>query len=94
MRIDEVKTLPHQRLLVVKNHAVQVDKRLRVDEHANIAVLEDAVAIPRLSIEADVITQAGTAAALHTQAQSALHAMLGELFADFVDSFRSYSDHF
>ena len=35
MRIDEVEPLPHQRLLVVEDHAVQVDEALRIDEDAD-----------------------------------------------------------
>src|SRR5260370_26223652 len=32
VRIDEVEPLPHERLLVVEDHAVQVDEALGVDE--------------------------------------------------------------
>ena len=51
---------------------MQVDERLRIDEHAHIAELEDAVALARLRVEADVVAQARASAALHAQAQSAL----------------------
>ena len=51
---------------------MQIDERLRIDEHAHIVKLEDAVAFARLRVEADVVAQPGTAAALHAQAQAAL----------------------
>src|SRR5271157_1972319 len=78
--IHEDESLLHQCFLVVQDHAVQVDERLGIDENAYIAVLEDAVAFAGLGVEADVIAQTRTAAALHAQAQSALlgrNAFLG-----------------
>src|SRR5580693_5803627 len=65
---------------------MQVDKRLRIDEHAYVTELEDAIAFARLRIEADVVAQAGTAATLHAQAQPALlgrDAFLGHRAAHF-----------
>ncbi len=80
MGIHKNEPLLHQRFLVVEDHAVQVDKRLGIDEHANIAKLKDPVAVAWLRIEPDVIAQSGTPPALHAQAQSTLfgrNAFLG-----------------
>src|ERR1700722_10192893 len=51
---------------------MQVDERFWIDEHAHVAELKDADAFPRLRVETNVIAQAGTAAALHPEAQPAL----------------------
>jgi hypothetical protein len=45
VRIDEVKPLPHQALLVVQRHAVQIEERLGIDEDAHPVELVDAVAL-------------------------------------------------
>src|SRR5258705_13051188 len=70
VRIDEVKSLPHQRLFKIQHHAMQVDKALRIDEDANrravrrIASGHDSltkrihpVPLARLRIEPDVVAQ-------------------------------------
>src|SRR5208283_4253476 len=62
----------HQGLLVIQNHAVQVNERLRIDEDANVFELKNAIAFARLRVEADVVAQPRTATTLHTQAQPAL----------------------
>src|SRR5579863_1188277 len=88
LRVYEYESLLHQRFLVIQDHAVQVDERFRIDKDADIAELKNAVAFARLRIEADVIAQAGTSAALHTKAQAALlgrNAFLGHRDADFRD---------
>jgi len=51
---------------------MQVDERFGIDEHAHVTELEDAVAFPRLRVEANVVAQPGTSAALHAEAQPAL----------------------
>jgi len=68
--IHKNESLLHQRFLVIENHAVQIDKRLRIDEHPHIAKLEDAIAFAWLRVETNVIAQTGTAAALYAKAQS------------------------
>src|SRR5581483_6502154 len=88
LRIHKDKSLLHQRLLIVERHAVQVDERLRVDEYADVGELKNPVAFPWLRIEPDVVTQPGTPAALHAQAQPALlgrDAFLHHRAADLSD---------
>ena len=72
MWIDEVKALPHQRLFVVENHAMEVDKRLGIHKDAHIFKVVNAVAFSRLRVESNVIRQTGTAAALNAEAESPL----------------------
>ena len=72
MGIDEVESLPHQRLFVVENHAVEVDKRLGIDKDADIFKVVNTIAFSRLRVEANVIGETGTAAALNAQAESPL----------------------
>jgi hypothetical protein len=72
MRIDEVEALPHQRLFVVENHAVQVDKRLGVDEDANIFKVVHTIPFTRLRVETNVIGETRTAAALDAQTEAPL----------------------
>jgi len=72
MWIDEVKALPHQRLFVVENHAVEVDKRLGIHKDADIFKVVDAVPFSRLRIEPNVIRQTRTAAALNAEAEPPL----------------------
>ena len=59
--------------------------------------LEDAVALARLRVEADVVAQPRTSAALHTQAQSALlgrDAFLGHRAANLGDGLFGHHDAF
>lgn len=72
MRIDEVKTLPHQRLLVVENHAVQVDERFGVDEDANIFEVVYTIPFARLRVETNVVGETRAAAALDAQTEPPL----------------------
>src|ERR1700736_4535281 len=72
MRIDEVKALPHQRLFVVENHAVEVDKRLGIHKDADVFKIVNTVPLSRLRVEPNVIGQTGTAAALNAQAEPVL----------------------
>src|ERR1700685_3931269 len=72
MRIDEVKTLSHQRLLVVENHAVQVDKRFGVDEDAHIFKVVHTIPFARLRVETNVIGEARAATALDAQTEPPL----------------------
>ena len=72
MRIDEVEALAHQRLFVVEDHAVKVDKRLGVDKDAHIFEVVHTIAFARLGIETDVVRKPGAAAALDTEAKSPL----------------------
>ena len=93
--VDEA--LLHQRFLIVQGHAVQIDERLRVHEHAHVAELEDAVTIAGLRIEADVVAQARTSSALYAQAQAALlrrHAFLGHGDAHLGQGFLGHEDAF
>ncbi len=64
MWVNEVEALPHQRLFVVENHAVEVDKRLGVDEDANVFKVVNTVPFARLRIEPYVVGQTGTTATL------------------------------
>ena len=69
---------------------MQVDERFRIDEHAHVAELKNAVALPRLRVEPNVIAQPGTSAALHAEAQSALlrrDALLHDCSSDLGQSF-------
>jgi hypothetical protein len=73
--VDEVEALAHQRLLVVEDHAVEVDEALGVDEDADgrgvgeggvkVSLGEgvDAVALAGLGVELDVVAEAGATAA-------------------------------
>jgi hypothetical protein len=72
MRIDEVEALPHQRLFVVENHAVEVDKRLGVDEDANIFKVVHTIPFTRLRVETNVIGETRAAAALDAQTEAPL----------------------
>ena len=72
MRIDEVKALPHQRLFVVENHAVEVDKRLGIHKDTDIFKVVDAVPFSRLRVEPNVIGQTGTATALNAESEPPL----------------------
>ena len=56
--IHKDEALLHQRFLIVQDHTVQVDERLRVHKDTHVAELENAVAFAWLSVEADVVTQA------------------------------------
>src|SRR5215470_1150887 len=95
VRVYEYETLLHQRLLVVQDHAVQVDEGFRVDKHTHVVKVKDAIALPRLRIEADVVAQARTTAALHTQAQTAFgrrNAFLRHRAANFGDRLLRHLD--
>jgi hypothetical protein len=72
VRIDEVESLPHQRLFVVQRHAVQIEKRLGIDEDPHAVELVDAVALAGPRVELDGVGKPRAAAAHHAQAQSAL----------------------
>src|SRR5580704_3898013 len=58
LRIHEDEALLHERLLIIEDHAVQVDERLRIDKNADVVELKDAVAFARLRVETDVVAQA------------------------------------
>ena len=95
--IHEYEALLHQRLLIIQGHAVQIDERLGVDENPHIGEQEDAVAFARLCVEADVIAQTRTAAALDAEAQAALlgrNAFLGHGSADFGQGFLGNENSF
>ena len=72
MWINEVKALPHQRLFVVENHAVEVDKRLGIHKDADVFKVVNTIPFSRLRVEPNVIGQTGTAAALNAEAESPL----------------------
>src|SRR6185312_15821022 len=71
IRVHEHEPLLDERLLVIECHPVQVDERLRIDEHTHPAELVNAVAFARLRVEANVVGQPGATAALHAQSQPA-----------------------
>src|ERR1039457_6790374 len=88
VRIDKVESLPHQRLLVIERHAVQIEKRLGIDEHTHAVELIDAVALAWPRIELDGIRKSRAAAAHHAQPQAALfgrNAFLGHRSANALD---------
>src|SRR3954463_1787 len=66
------ESLLHQSFLIVQGHAVQINKGLRVYKHSHIAELENTVALTRLGVEADVITQSRTSATLSSKTQATL----------------------
>jgi hypothetical protein len=70
VRIDKVEALPHQRLLIVKCHAMQIKKRLWVNEHAHAIKIIDAVSLARACIELNGVGKARAAAAHHAQPQA------------------------
>ena len=72
MRVYKNESLLHQRFLIIECHAVQVDKRFRIDKDAYVGELEDPVALARLRVEADVVAQAGASATLHPETQPTL----------------------
>src|SRR5512141_1384307 len=88
LRVYENKSLLHQRFLIIQNHAMQVDERLRIDKHANVIELKNTIALAWLGIKPDVIAQAGTSSALYPETQPALFgrdAFFGHGAADFRD---------
>src|SRR5258707_10477880 len=72
VRILEHKALLHQGFVVIENHPVQVDERLRVHKNPDVSELKHTVALARLRIESYVVTQARASAALHAQTKSTL----------------------
>src|SRR5215472_3036266 len=95
IRIHEDEALLQQGLLVVQDHAVQVNERLRIHEHAHISELKDAVTLAGLRVESDVIAQSRTAAPLHAQTKTAFgwrDAFLGHRRADLGDRLLAYLD--
>jgi len=86
--VNEVEALAHQGLLIVEHHAVEVDEGLGVDEDADVFEVEDAVALARLRVEANVVGETGAAAALNAEAQAAFSgrdALLGHGDADALE---------
>src|SRR5260370_7677587 len=69
MWVDEVEALPHQRLFVVENHAMEVDKRLGVDEDANVFKVVNTIPFAMLRIEPYVVGETRTSAALDAQTE-------------------------
>ena len=82
IRVDEVEALTHQRLLEVEHHAGEIEEALGVDEDADgaaaagvvggfdaLAKDKGAVVLAGLGVKADVIAEAGAAAALDADAQ-------------------------
>src|SRR5262245_14491670 len=68
---------------------MQVNERLWIDEDANAIELVNPIALPRLAVEADVIAEPGTAAALYSDAQSTLlrrHVLLRHGGANLAES--------
>src|SRR3954471_4158243 len=57
VRVDEHEALLHERFLIIERQAGEIDERLRVNEDADIAELEDAVALARLRVELDLVAQ-------------------------------------
>src|SRR5258708_1298473 len=72
VRVLEHKALLHQGFVVIKNHPVQIDERLRGHKNPDISELEHAVALARLRIEPYVVTQARASATLHAQTKPTL----------------------
>src|ERR1700744_4381692 len=85
IRIDKVKSLPHQRLFKIQHHAMQIDKALRIDEYPNrlpvrrIASSRQSltkrihpVPLARLRIEPDVVAQPGASTTLNPNPQITL----------------------
>ena len=72
MGINEVESLPHQSLFVVEDHAMEVDKRLRVDKDTNFFEVIHTIAFSRLRVKTDVVGKAGATAALDAEAKSPL----------------------
>ncbi len=69
---------------------MQVDERFGIDEDADFAVVENTVALTGLRVEADIVAQPGTPAALHAEAHAALFgrdAFFGERDANFGQGF-------
>src|SRR5882672_939338 len=98
VRIYEHELLLHQGFVVIQYHAVQVDERLRVDEDADVAILEHTIPLSRLRIKAHVVAQPRTTTALHAEPHAPLlgrDAFLGQSAAHFgqgllgdLDAFR------
>src|SRR5580698_7825502 len=88
VRIDEVESLTHQRLFVIKRHAVQIQERLGIDEDAHAVEVIDAVTLAGTRIELDRIGQARAAASRDAEAQAALFrrdAFLGHRRANLLN---------
>src|SRR5438067_7579949 len=108
VRINEVEALPHQRLLVVEDHAVQIDEALRIHEdpvcrrigrRLGIEMLlreaEHAIALTRLAIETDVVAEPGAAAARNAKPKppgSGLNVLLSHRRPNPLQSPQSYAD--
>src|SRR5947199_3827923 len=71
IRVDEIEALPHQRLFIVKRHAMQINKRFGIDEHAYTVEIKDAVTLSRMAVELDGIGKPRASASHHTEPQSA-----------------------
>src|ERR1700752_302223 len=87
--IDEVESLAHEGFLVVEDHASEIDEGLGINEHADIFEVEDAVALARLRVEADVVRKAGAASSLDAETQAAFGGrdpLFGQGDADALDS--------
>lgn len=88
MGIDEVEALAHEGLFVVEDHTVQVDEGLRVDKHADVLEVEDAVTVAGLGVETDIVGEPGAASALNAETQAAFggrDALLGHGDADALE---------
>src|SRR5258708_13469952 len=72
VRVLEHKALLHQGFVVIENHPVQIDERLRVHKNPDISELKHAVPLARLRIKPYVVTQPRASAALHAQTKPAL----------------------
>jgi len=99
--IDEIESLAHQCLFKVQHHPREVEEALGVDEEADGAAAggvvrrldafaedERAVALAGLGVEADVVAEAGTAAALDADAQApgvGRDALFGHRHADALE---------
>src|SRR5258708_11319769 len=72
VRVLEHKALLHQGFVVIENHPVQIDERLRIHKNPDISELKHAVPLARLRIKPYVVTQPRASAALHAQTKPAL----------------------
>src|SRR4030095_14578404 len=97
--IDEDKSLPHERLLVIQSRAIQIQETFWIDEKAGTKFFKHLVAVARLGGEAHGVRQTGATGARGADAKAALlrrHTFLGEQGEDFFRrsfrnvNFRSY----
>src|ERR1700739_1506380 len=72
LRIHKNKALLHQGFLIIQDHPMEINERLRIHEYAHVCALEESIALAGLRVKTNVIPQTGTPAPLPAKAQASL----------------------